>query len=203
MEPAARQLEYLTKDTFKLSGVDAGTLATTETGKDPVADLGTQTRNGLSVRSLMTCMVFFKAMAFFRGERKVSFEDVRQMLPFVLHDKLVQNADSPWFERKGNAAYRIDHVSWIRNLFDLSCKEFERLDLDRDDPVEKLTAEFEAGLDGLEEKQVRARLDAITRTLGQWSKGRKLYGHLYDDILKLKYLHQRYSNYLKWLEFKG
>ncbi len=203
LEPAARQLEYLTKDTFKLSGVDAGTLAAAETGKDPVADLGTQTRNGLSVRSLMTCMVFFKAMAYFRGERRVSFEDVRQMLPFVLHDKLVQNVDSPWFERKGNAAYRIDHVSWIRNLFDLSCKEYERLDLDRDDPVERLAEEFERGLDGLDEKQVKARLDAIARTLQQWSKGRKLYGHLYDDLLKLKYLHQRYTNFLRWLEFKG
>ena len=27
----------------------------------------------------------------------------------------------------------------------------------------------------------------------------KLYGHLYDDLLKLKYLHQRYTNYLRWL----
>jgi len=201
-EPAARQLEYLTKDTFKLSGVDAGALGAAETGKDAVADLGTQTRNGLSVRSLMTCMVFVKAMAYFRGERAVSFEDVRQMLPFVLHDKLVQNPDAPWFERAGHGAYRIDHVSWIRNLFDLSCKEYERLDLDRDDPVERLTEEFDKGLDGLGEKEVRARLDAIARTLGQWSKGRKLYGHLYDDVLKLKYLHQRYSNYLRWLTWK-
>jgi MoxR-like ATPase len=23
---------------------------------------------------------------------------------------------------------------------------------------------------------------------------------LYDDLLKLKYLHQRYTNYLRWLE---
>ena len=33
-----------------------------------------------------------------------------------------------------------------------------------------------------------------------WAKGRKLYGHLYDDLLKLKYLHQRYTNYLRWLK---
>jgi hypothetical protein len=30
-----------------------------------------------------------------------------------------------------------------------------------------------------------------------------LYGHLFDDLLKLKYLHQRYTNYLKWLKWKG
>ncbi len=25
------------------------------------------------------------------------------------------------------------------------------------------------------------------------------YGHIFDDVLKLKYLHQRYTNYLRWL----
>jgi MoxR-like ATPase len=202
LEPAGRQLEYLTKDTLKLSGVDAGSLEVSETGKDPVADLGTQTKNGLSVRALMTCMVFVKAMAYFRGEKAVAFEDARQMLPFVLHDKLVQNPDSPWFEHKGHGAYRIDHVSWIRDLFDRSCREYDRLDLDRDDPVEAFTAEFERGLEGLSEKAVRERLVGIERTLKVWAKGRKLYGHLYDDILKLKYLHQRYSGYLRWLTWR-
>jgi hypothetical protein len=26
---------------------------------------------------------------------------------------------------------------------------------------------------------------------------------MFDDVLKLKYLHQRYTNYLRWLEWKG
>jgi hypothetical protein len=51
--------------------------------------------------------------------------------------------------------------------------------------------------------EVRARLTKIERQLADWSKGRKLYGHLYDDVLKLKYLHQRYTNYLDWLERKA
>ena len=37
----------------------------------------------------------------------------------------------------------------------------------------------------------------------QWSKSRKFYGHMFDDVLKLKYLHQRYTNYLRWLKWKG
>ncbi|MGC3999532.1 MAG: AAA family ATPase [Anaeromyxobacter sp.] len=202
LEPAARQAEYQTKDTFKLSGLEAGALAS-DAGKDRQADLGAQTRNGLSVRALMTSLVFCKAMAYFRGVRTVAFEDVRQMLPFVLHDKLVQEPDAPWFEGQGRAAYRSDRVSWIRELFDLSCKEYDRLDLDRDDPVSKLMAEFDAGLDGLEERTVRQRLAAIERTLKGWSTGRKLYGHLFDDLLALKYLHQRYTNYLRWLRWKA
>jgi MoxR-like ATPase len=203
LEPAARQVEYQTKDTFKLSGLDPAAQARGDEGKDRLADLGAQTRNGLSVRALTTSLVFCKAMAYFRGAAEVSFEDVRQMLPFVLHDKLAQNPDAPWFEGQGRAAYRVDRVSWIRALFDLSCKEYDRLNLDRDDPVARMTAEFERGLDGLDEKTVRQRLVAIERTLKAWSGGRKLYGHLFDDVLNLKYLHQRYANYLRWLKWKA
>ena len=129
----------------------------------------------------------------------MSFEDVRQILPFVLHDKLVANLDAPFFEQSGNGALRSDHVSWIRQLFDLSCKEFDRLNLDTDDPVAKMMAEMEGGLGGLEETEVRKRIATIETTLAGWSTGRKLYGHLFDDILQLKYLHQRYTNYLRWL----
>ena len=32
-----------------------------------------------------------------------------------------------------------------------------------------------------------------------WTDGRKLYGTVYDDVIALKYVHQRYTNYLAWL----
>ena len=201
-EPAGEQLEYKTKDTVKLSGVDFNLVAMNETGKDKVRDIGTQTRNGLSVRSLMTLLAFAKALAYFRGNRVVAFEDVRQIAPFVLHDKLTQNADSPFFEAKENSSYRTDKVGWIRRLFDLSCQEYDRLDLDRSDPLRELEEQFAKGLDGVAASDVRGRLVKIERILQEWSKGRKFYGHMFDDVLKLKYLHQRYTNYLKWLEWQ-
>ena len=183
--------------------MDPASLLAQETGKDALADLGGQTRNGLSVRALMTCLVFTKAMAWFRAADEVSFEDVRQMLPFVLHDKLGQNQDSPVFEQPGSAALRTDRVAWIRALFDDSCREYDRLGLDKQDPVTDLEEQFGRGLEGVGEAEVRSRLVAIERTLREWAKGRKLYGHLYDDVLKLKYFHQRYTNYLAWLRWNG
>ena len=198
-DPAGEQLEYKTKDTLKLSGLDFNLVAMNDTGKDRVKDIGTQTKNGLSVRSLMTLLAFAKALAYFRGNRVVSFEDLRQIVPFVLHDKLTQNADSPFFEAAENKVYRTDKVGWIRRLFDLSCQEYDRLDLDRDDPLRGIEEEFAKGLDGLPAAETRRRLVKIERILGEWSKGRKFYGHMLDDVLKLKYLHQRYTNYLKWL----
>jgi MoxR-like ATPase len=202
LEPAAEQLEYKTKDTAKLAGVDFHLLAAQETGKDRLKDLGAQTKNGLSVRALMTVMIFAKALTYFRGNRVVELEDVRQIIPFVLHDKLAPDPDAPFFEAPGNAALRIDRVSWIRRLFDLACAEYDRLNLDKDDPVAALEVEFARGLQGVTEPEARARLVKIERVLTEWSKGRKLYGHIYDDVLKLKYLHQRYTNYLKWLMYK-
>jgi MoxR-like ATPase len=202
LEPAADQLEYKTKDTAKLAGVDLHALSSGESGKDKVKDLGSQTMNGLSVRSLMTLMVFAKALAYFRGNSEVELEDLRQILPFVLHDKLVIDPDSPFFEAPGNAAFRIDRIGWLRRLFDLSCAEYDRLNLDKDDPVTDMEEEFAKGLEGVTEQETRARLVKIERLLTEWSKGRKLYGHIYDDVLKLKYLHQRYTNYLKWLQWK-
>ena len=198
-EYAAAQLEYKTKDTVKLSGVEFHQLDALDTGKDKVKDLGLQTRNGLSVRALMTVLVYVKAMAWFRGDEFVTLEDIRQVLPFVLHDKLTQNADAPYFEQGGQAVYRVDRIGWLRQLFDLSCQEFDRLNLDKEDPVARFDAEFQNGLDGLPEAEVRKRLAQIERTLEAWAAQRKVIGPRFDDILKLKYLHQRYTNYLHWL----
>lgn len=202
-QQGGEQIEYMTKDTVKLAGHDPGQLAAREGGTDQVKDLGSQTRNGLSVRALLTALTFIKAMTYFRGDRVVALEDIRQIMPFVLHDKLVQNPDSPFFEAQGHEVYRVDKVAWIRKLFDLSCAEYDRLNLDRDDPVATLQAEFDGGLEGLPEGEVRSRLTKIERLVSEWSRGRKLYGHLYDDLLKLKYLHQRYTNYLRWLKWQA
>ena len=199
LETAGVQFEYMTKDTARLSGVDWGQVVQADNGRDRLKDLGCQTKNGLSVRNLMTLLVFAKALAYFRGNREVGLEDVRQILPFVLHDKLQPDLEAPFFSIPENAGYRTDRLSWLRHLFDLSCDEFNRLDLDHNDPVRALAAEFALGLEGVGESETRSRLAKIERLVGTLSKGRKLYGSLYGDLQKLKYLHQRYTNYLHWL----
>lgn len=199
LETAGAQFEYLTKDTARLSGVDWAQVTAADAGRDRLKDLGTQTVNGLSVRNLMTLLNFAKAMAYFRAEPEVTLEDLRQILPFVLHDKLRPDPDADFFGLPENAAYRTDRLSWLRNMFDLANDEYDRLDLDRNDPVGMLSDEFARGLDGIDERETRSRLARIERLIGEQVAGRKLYGHLYDDLLKLKYLHQRYTNYLHWL----
>lgn len=198
-EMAGGQFEYMTKDTARLSGIAWHELAAADNGRDRMKDLGCQTRNGVSVRNLMTLLLFAKALAWFRGNDNVELEDLRQILPFVLHDKLQPDPDAPFFALPENAAYRTDRVSWLRRLFDLSNDEYARLDLDRNDAVGDMARQFALGLDGVSERETRSRLTRIEKLVGERVKGRKLYGHLYDDLLKLKYLHQRYTNYLAWL----
>ncbi|HYE04503.1 MAG TPA: AAA family ATPase [Planctomycetota bacterium] len=201
-EPAARQIDYLTKDTVKSSGVDLAALIEGQTGLDRLAELGMQTLNGLSVRALMTALAYCKAMAWFRGGSEVAYADLVQVLPFVLHDKLAQHAEARVFSTGDGAALRSDRVTWIRRLFDAACAEYDRLDRDHDDPAAAMLDEFARGLDGVDEKTARARLTAIERQLRLWTEGRKLNGHLFDDVLALKYLHQRYTNYLRWLTWR-
>ncbi len=203
MEPAAVQLEYKTKDNVRLSGSDLKSVASQETGKSRVRDIGGQTANGLSVRAIMTCLVYTKALSWFRGRSEVSVDDLRNMLPFVLHDKLAQNQASAFFDEPGSMVYRTDRVSWIRKLWDLSCAEYDQLGLDNSDPVADLSAAFERGLDGVPAKQVEAELVKIEKLMESYQKNRKLHGPMFDDVLKLKYLHQRYTNYLRWLKWKG
>ena len=198
-EPAGRTIEYQTKDTVKVAGVPFETFA----ARGSADDLGAQTKNGLSVRALTTCLIFSKALAWFRGSREVGFDDVRQILPFVLHDKLVQQRDAAFFDAAEHAPYRADLVGWIRVLFDRACEEYDRLGRDRDDPVGEALATFDRGLEGLDAATVDERLAGLERRLREVEQGGKLYGHLFDDVLALKYLHQRYTNYRAWLRARG
>lgn len=198
-EAAGEQFEYKGKDTARLAGTDWAWLVAQDTGRDRMKDLGCQTKNGLSVRNLMTLLMYAKAMAFFRGQTKVSLEDLRQVLPFVLNDKLKPDLDAPFFAVTKNAVFKSDRIGWLRQLFDASCAEYDRLDLDRTDPVGQLAAQFSQGLEGLIEKDAVRRLTDIERLITQLTQGRKLYGPLHDDLMLLKYLHQRYRNYLLWV----
>jgi len=64
-EMAGVQFEYMTKDTARLSGIDWALIAAADSGRDRLKDVGCQTRNGLSVRNLMTLLIFAKALAYF------------------------------------------------------------------------------------------------------------------------------------------
>jgi len=164
--------------------------------------VGAQTLNGLSVRALQSLVLYAKAMAYFRGSAQVDLDDLRAVLPFVLHDKLQPDLEAPAFDDPEREALRTDRVSWLREIFDSACLQYDAAGLDDDDPVGDVLAELAAGLDGVEEQTVLARLSTIERILSGWQRV-KLHGDMYDDALALKYAHQRYSSYLRWLRWES
>jgi hypothetical protein len=199
---AAQDIEYKSKDTIRLANKTLSVVCANDCGRDKVRAICSQTENGLSVRSLLTLLGFVKTIAWFRGAPEVTLDDVRQIVPFILHEKLVPNATSPYFDQTSNTIYRIDRIAWIRRAFDLACEEYVRLDLDRDDPVIAIDEAFDRGLDGVPEAEVRKQMSAIEQHLTKLAKATKLYAHVQSDILKLKYYHQRYGNYLRWLTWQ-
>jgi len=200
VQHGGRRLEYRTKDVVATSGRSVAEAIEANSGADLEVDLGAQTLNGLSVRSLQTLILYAKAMAWFRGVDEVTLQDVAAVLPFVLHDKLLPNETHPRFDVGAEPELLSDGLSWLGGLFAQSCREYDQLHRDHIDPVGALLHEFAAGLDGLSKVEVSRRITAVESALRRISKAGKLYGRDFDDVVALKYLHQRYTAYRRWLE---
>jgi MoxR-like ATPase len=197
---AASIMEYKSKDSIRLGGKTVSQVCKTDCGRDKIKAICSQTENGVSVRAYLTILNFTKALAYFRGNTIVELQDLRQILPWILHEKLIQNKRSAFFDVPGHDIYRVDKISWIKKIFDLTMDDYNRLDLDSNDPVLDVEREFNKGLDGLTIKVVQSRIWDIEAKIKEFSKNSKLFNYIYDDILKLKSFWMRYRNYLEWLE---
>ncbi|MFG6504659.1 AAA family ATPase [Microbacterium sp. P05] len=200
VQQGGRRFEYRTKDTVTTAGGRVGEAIEANTGADLAVDLGTQTLNGLSVRSLQTLVLYAKAMAWFRGRDAVGLEDVAAVLPFVLRGKLLVHASHPRFDVGAERELLTDTASWLADLFAQSCRQYDAAGRDVDDPVGDLLAQLDRGLDGVSIVDAQRRLTEIEGQIRRIAGVGKLYGRDFDDLTALKYLHQRYSAYLRWAD---
>lgn len=200
VQHGGRRFEYRTKDTVTTGGGLVSEVVDSNSGADLQVDLGAQTINSLSVRSLQTLITYAKAMAYFRGQPEVGLDDVAAILPFALRGKLLPNPTHPRFDQADDAELATDQVSWLADLFEQSRRQFASLLLEKSDPIGDLLAELGRGLDGVRAVDASRRITAIESQIAVIAKQGKLYGRHYDDLLALKYLHQRYTNYLLWLD---
>jgi len=199
VQHGGRRFEYRTKDTVTTAGGRVSEIIDVNTGADLAADLGAQTINGLSVRAMQTLILYAKAMAWFRGADAVGVEDVTAMLPFVLRGKLLPHTTHPRFDIGAERELATDPVSWLADLFAESCRQFDALGREGDDPVRDLLTQLDAGLDGVSAVEASRRLTEIEARIRSIAATGKLYGRDFDDLTTLKYLHQRYTAYVKWV----
>jgi MoxR-like ATPase len=196
---ASPQFEAKSKDTLKLAGQTVSQVCNEQCPLDKKVHLCTQTENGVSARAYQTLLHFAKALAYFRGHTAVEVEDLRQIVPWVLHDKLVPNARSPFFESKTSRGLLQDRVAWIRRMFDMAMEQHGR-----HEPVRKkvraLREELDQGLQGVPAKTVQQRLAQVVRLLEELVKKHELSGPVYEDVIHLKSMYSRYQNYAHWLK---
>lgn len=195
---ASPQFEAKSKDTLKLHGLTVSQVCNEQCPLDKKVHLCTQTENGVSARAYQTALHYAKALAYFRGHAEVGEEDLRQILPWVLHDKLVPNGRSPFFEAEGNRVLLGDRVAWIRRLWDSAMEQYARHEPTRR-KVTALRDELDRGLQGLDEATTKRRIGQIGNLLDQLMTKAELSGPVYEELIHLKSMHSRYRNYLHWL----
>jgi MoxR-like ATPase len=195
---ASPRFEHKNKDTLKLAGTSVAAICDERCPLDKKVHLCTQTENGVSVRTYQTALHFAKAMAYFRGHAQVELEDVRQIVPWVLHEKLTPNIRSAFFEVKGKRPLLQDRVAWIRNLMDMAFEQFASHEPTRK-KVNEAHRELEAGLQGVDLKTVQARINKTTALMEKLMSKSELSGPVYEDLIRLKSLYSRYQNYAQWL----
>jgi len=164
---------------------------------DKKVHLCTQTENGVSVRTYQTGLHYAKAIAYVRGNRAVELEDLRQILPWVLHEKVVPNTRSPFFDVKGKRVLLQDRVSWIRSMFDTAMEQYRRHAPVRN-KVMALREQLDQGLRGVDAGATRERMGRISSLISELMKKSELSGAVYEDLIHLKSMYSRYNNYALW-----
>jgi MoxR-like ATPase len=193
---ASDRLEYRNKDTLHLAGRRLGHVCTEDCPLDKHENLCTQTENGVSARAVQTLLHYAKALAYFRGRESVGLEDVRVLLPWVLHDKLQLNPQSAFFQKTENHVYLVDRVSWIRQLFDKAVTQHAAYA-----PVRRPTLELQQACAGplhaAPTPELRQRLVQVQKRIEEVLNKNEMNGATHGDLLLLKDLHVRCQNELQ------
>jgi MoxR-like ATPase len=195
-----RDFEHKSKDSLRLAGIPLARVCNEECPLDKMRHVCAQTTAGLSARSFLTVLEMAKALAWFRGRPAVGVDDVRQILPYCLHEKLRPHASGDFFQAAENRVLLSDKVAWIRRMFDMTVARFDEEGRGKSDAGRDLALELEAGLEGVPAPEARRRLDRVRAELERLARGAELNASVYEDAIRLKYVHMRYQNYLHWLE---
>ena len=186
---ASQRVEYMNKDTLHIAGRRLAHVCNEDCPLDKQQNLCTQAESGVSARAYQSVLLLAKALAWFRSEAAVSIEDVRAVLPWVLHEKLRINPQSAFFGKPEHAVYLTDRVSWIHHMFDAAMAQRAAYARTRA-PVEVLRREV-GGLAAATDDQVAAMMERLRRALEKLVDQGELNAPVHADVLLLKSLHAR------------
>jgi MoxR-like ATPase len=187
---ASDRLELRTKDTLHLAGRRVGHVCTEDCPLDRTANLCSQTEAGVSPRAVQALLHFAQALAWFRGRPAVGPEEVRAVLPWVLHDKLPPNPQSAFFQKPEHQVYLTDRVSWIWQLFDSAVAQHAAYVRGRG-PTEELERACAGGFAARTTVELRALQERLRARLEAVLSEQELNGATHADLILLKDLYVR------------
>ena len=125
---ASDRLEYQNKDTLHLAGRRVGHVCTEDCPLDKQREPLHPDRERRLAAGLPGAAPLRQGPGLLpRPRRPSALDDLRPVLPWVLHDKLRLNPQSAFFQKPENQVYLTDRVSWIRQLFDQAVAAARRL----------------------------------------------------------------------------
>ena len=186
---ASARVEFKNKDTLHLAGRRVANVCNEDCALDKQENLCAQTEGGVSARAYQSLLTLAKALAWFRGESSVSLDDVRALLPWVLHDKLRVNPQSAFFQKAEHQVFLTDRVSWIHQMFDRAMAQRAAYARARE-PVDRMRTAL-ANLDALDEVQIEKHREALRAQLVKLAEQGELNAPVHADVLVLKSLHAR------------
>lgn len=186
---ASNTLDAMNKDTLHLAGRRVAQVCTENCPLDKQLNLCSQTEGGVSPRTHQSILHYAKALAFFRGAEAVTVEDVRQLLPWLLFDKLRMNPQSQFFQTTENKIYLTDRTAWLRQMFDRSLQQHAAYAPVRA-PLLQLEREL-AQAETLASADLHRKQQEIKTRLQELLEKHELNGPVHEDALRLKMLHVR------------
>jgi MoxR-like ATPase len=187
---ASDRFEYMSKDTLHLAGRRVGHVCNEDCPLDKQENLCAQTESGVSARAYQSLLHFAKALAYFRGNERVTTDDVRALLPWVLVDRLRPNLQSAFFQKLENRVLLTDRITWIRQLFDRALDQQAAYASARRE-VAAVRASVEQGVSSMSMSEATAAMTSIVHHIERLLRDNELNGPVHHDVVLLKGLHAR------------
>ncbi len=187
---ASAQLHHMNKDTLALSGRRLAHVCNEDCPLDKLENVCSQAEKGISTRAQLSALTLAKAFAWFRGAPRADVDDLRLLLPWVLHERLRPNLHGEFFVDEERQVYLADRASWIRQAFDQAVGH-ARAHAGKGRGYEALREATESALASGDASAVRKQALAIEKAIERVLARSELNALVHEDLVRLRALHAR------------
>ena len=184
---ASADFDSMNKDTLHLSGRRVAHICNEDCPLDKQLHICSQTEGGISPRTYQSIIHYSKALSYFFGRNSVTIEDLRQLLPWLLFDKIRVNAQSQFFDKAEHKVFLADRAGWLRNMFEMAIQQHASYASIRE-PLRQLESSLSAP-ETLDVQDLKEKLKQVKGHIKDLLEKHELNGPVHEDLLRLKILY--------------